>query len=161
MAITYRTTKITERYDASSDARLSESTQGFGKATPSLNDVKAAETQPQSAEISDQSTRQSGSAGSSSSPNIDRFTQELHGWLGKHFFKVIVGTFVVLGPAIGFVWLVAEKSTKIDTRLEHVETGIREINTELKLSSDRLLKLELNSQSTQSPVSSKDKATKK
>lgn len=142
MAIKRRTTTVTEHFASDLDETMPDSTQGPGISTPNLLTIKGSQAGTQS---NGDSMEERNTPSSSSGPDIDRFSQELHSWLGQHTFAIIVS---IVGAAVligGIVWAMATKIGKTEAQFEITESSVRELKTESKQNAERLLRLEISS----------------
>lgn len=144
MAITRRTTTVTEHFGSSTDIAESTSTNAPTIGNSSLDSIKNnfAGTQT-SADLNESVDAQNEINNLSSGADVERFSNELNIWLGQHTIKIVISILGLAAAIFVGLWAVASKVGKAESQFETIENSVKELKTDNKLSTERLLKLEI------------------
>ena len=144
MAITRRTTTVTEHFGSSTDSTEPTSTQAPTSGNSNFDSIKnnfsATQTSADATETVDAHNEINNL---SSGADVDRFSKELSIWLGQHTIKIICSLAGVAAAISLGLWTVASKVGKAESQFETIATSVQELKTDNKLSMERLLKLEI------------------
>lgn len=144
MAITRRTTTVTEHFGTSSNEMTSSGTKAPGTGQSSLESVRTSFSINQTSANAIESVEAPAEANNlSTGPDIERFSKELDSWLGQRTIKIVL-TILPLMASVGFlIWNFANKLGQAEAQLKTTESAIVELKSDNKLNTERILKLEI------------------
>jgi hypothetical protein len=148
MAITRRTTTVTEHFGSSSNEMTSSGTEAPGTGQSSLESVKTKFSINQTSANSIESIEATAEANNLSiGPDIERFSKELHGWLGQRTINIVFVILGLMGSVVLIIWNFANKLGQAEVQMKTAESAIVELKSDNKLNTERILKLEIQTDS--------------
>lgn len=148
MAITRRTTTVTEHFGSSSNEMTSSGTKAPGTGQSSLESVKTNYSINQtSANLIESVEAPAETNNLSTGPDIERFSKELHSWLGQHTIKIVLAILAFTASAGFLIWNFANKIGQAEAQMKTTESAIVELKSDNKLNTERILKLEIKTDS--------------
>ncbi|WP_162568470.1 hypothetical protein [Variovorax sp. SRS16] len=149
MAITRRVTNITEDFLAEDASDSMGGTQG-AFPTPSLNEIKAdvatsSIPEPGPLHAPQRASNASTALRSSQEEIAEHFSGSLRAWLGHHAWKLICGAAALIVGVIVIAYNGGERLAKIDAKLDVLDRDVKEARTEIRGSTERIVRLEAGS----------------
>jgi hypothetical protein len=144
MAITRRTTTVTEHFGSSTDSAEPTSTQAPTAGNSNFDSIKNNFSATQtSADLNESPDAHNEINNLSSGVDVERFSNELNIWLGQHTIKIVLSILGLAAAIFVGLWAIASKVGKAESQFETIENSVKELKTDNKLSTERLLKLEI------------------